>query len=269
MKKLLILVLMILISCGLFAQARPSFDQIASGTGKFFYGSAAAPSMTFGSDPDTGIYRYSDNILGVSSAGKPSVAFESDNVSSRLIFANGTIYKLGTSGVGDGTFLLYDVASTTVRFMVSKAGNFLVNTTTDDGVNKLQVYGGIAQTASTLIQDYISAKSGITHGYKVTGAYVASGATSNLVDLVRVTSIDGVEMKIVSSTYGAMADIWIPRSSISTTAVIKWQDAQGVFATSDTASKLCVYWSGSDWVIKNNQASANQLIIQIIGKGSF
>ena len=67
--KRFILVLMVLFTSALMAQVGPSFDDIATGTGKFSDGTAAAPSVTFGSDPDTGIYSYGANALGFTSNG--------------------------------------------------------------------------------------------------------------------------------------------------------------------------------------------------------
>jgi hypothetical protein len=92
--KRFILVLMVLFTSSLMAQVGPSFDDIATGTGKFSDGTAAAPSITFGSDTDTGIYRYGANSLGlgvsgsyaarVASSGNILIAGATDDGVSRL-----------------------------------------------------------------------------------------------------------------------------------------------------------------------------------------
>lgn len=53
----------------------------------------------------------------------------------------------------------------------------------------------------------------------------------------------------------------------ASSSVIIWQSSENLFATSDTASKVSVYKSGSDWVIKNN-STARTFFYHIVGTGN-
>jgi hypothetical protein len=165
--KRFILVLMVLFASSLMAQVGPSFDDIATGTGKFADGTAAAPSITFGSDPDTGIYRYEANVLGVSTGGAISSLLTDGvyyviknsseaNATSRLRLnalrldsvtttyaAVGSTIATSTVGAVSGhlTFETTNGSSLAERARITNLGNLLIGTTTDDGVNKLQIGG--------------------------------------------------------------------------------------------------------------------------------
>jgi len=66
---------------------------------QFKDGTAAAPSITFGSDPDTGIYRYGANVLGFATAGIDRL-----NIGDKLI------------GIGTGTpLMLYSGSSNAIH----------------------------------------------------------------------------------------------------------------------------------------------------------
>jgi len=68
--------------------AQPSFGVIG-GTGKFADGTAAAPSITFASDPDTGFFRFGDNVVGFAAAGTAVLRFTNNGTHGRIL--HGTV----------------------------------------------------------------------------------------------------------------------------------------------------------------------------------
>jgi len=245
-----------------FAQARPSFDQIAPGTGKFANGTAAAPSITFGSDPDTGIYRYGANEIMMATNGKPSLyvspvcfGFYRDSNSAGMILNLGgtdgagniipyaqikTVIASNTPGAyaGNLTFHTPTSVAQTERMRITNLGNVLIGTTTDDGVSKLQVNGSIS-----LLSQGSSGASGADLVYRVSIA--ASG--------VHTIPISGLEVGQIllyegTNAYGAKFFVDRPNS-------VEEQDPSNRYSnTADNASTINVYWSGSDCVIQNKTA---------------
>lgn len=173
MKRLLTLVLMVLITSGLFAQARPSFDQIAPGTGKFSDGTAAAPSITFGSDADTGLYRYGANQIGITTGAASHSALLSsgdfklmttttvDGSDDHCLWLGHDAENRGAYlslygnefpayqgmfqvGIGDGGFFrITGNAGAEALRVPANTGNLIIGDTVDDGVSKLQVNGSV------------------------------------------------------------------------------------------------------------------------------
>ena len=180
-------------------------------------GTAAAPSISFGSDPDTGIYRYGAGSIGFSAngayagrwsaAGNFLIATSTDDLANKLQVdgSAGVTGYLYTGKSGNGGVVMYQPSSSNASAIKTLAGGnmqmfsasgdidiynnlinavgirikantgaLLINTTTDDGVNKLQVNGNIKTkrlyydpASIPVFADDAAAKAG---GYNVPGA---------------------------------------------------------------------------------------------------
>jgi len=259
-----------------FAQARPSFDQIAPGTGKFANGTAAAPSITFGSDPDTGIYRYGANEIMMATNGKPSLyvspvcfGFYRDSNSAGMILNLGgtdgagniipyaqikTVIASNTPGAyaGNLTFHTPTSVAQTERMRITNLGNVLIGTTTDDGVNKLQVNGGVSiLTTSGLIggvvpisDDGMTTDEVLTTNIKIAN-YVSCG-----------------RLYLVSTSHNIKAIVDVFGSTLT---LVTGSTTTEVSTTKDTASKLNIYVESGVLKIQNKRASTTSVYAQYTG----
>lgn len=145
-------------------------------------GTAAAPSLSFTSDPDSGIYRIGANNIGIAVNGTKALDIKSTglNVTGALEIASdlgiinsaakwnlvgdetplSATYTSGTAlagiysvvenigGFAGLSFKTQDAGGTgyTSRLYITHAGNVLIGTTTDAGTGKLQVAGTTAST---------------------------------------------------------------------------------------------------------------------------
>lgn len=91
------------------------------------------------------------------------------------------IYSTTTgSTAGAGSFAIYDAASGTFRLLMKPTGNVLINTTTDDATNKLQVSGSIISNSSLKVQ---APSGGDSRRSKYHRLYSSSLADSAYLDL--------------------------------------------------------------------------------------
>lgn len=139
-------------------------------------GTAAAPAISFGPDPDTGIYRYGENSIGFSANGN-SICKYWYNAGSGYIAAptedgsdgrslelcgggggstnRGAVIGLlgndidvvgGIANINAGNVPTGDITFSTQaleRLRIKYSGNVLIGTTTDDAKSKLQVNGSM------------------------------------------------------------------------------------------------------------------------------
>lgn len=287
MKRLLILVLMVLTVTVGFAQARPSFDQIASGTGKFSNGTAAAPSITFGSDPDTGIYRYGANQIGFSTGGYVRAYIDANNliyssgfsiVSDSVDGSDNQFLKLCGGGIGGSSRGAYidlngnetaalggltlsagNVAGGSVKFNTqavergrfTHGGNLIIGTTTDDGENRLQVAGGIAQPLGF---------SNIT-GYSLSAG---SGSLANDGVLTTTISANGFTSGTIHFTSGSETSP-AQVSLVGTTLTLATGSSANVSVTKNSASKFNIYVEDNVIKIQNKRGASKSVAIYFVG----
>lgn len=141
-----------------------------SGLVKLANGTSAAPSLTFTSDTDTGIYRISANTLGISTAGVKKITISS----------GGNLIVTGTTTAG-GFISIGDITINTNKFNVAGAtGNTLIAGT-------LGVTGLITGTLATAAQTNITSVGTLT-GLSLTATtafstYISSTGTNRVFSL--------------------------------------------------------------------------------------
>ena len=102
----------------------------------------------------------------------------------------------GGTAVDEGNFTLKDDTNNAYRFIVTKSGNILVNTTTDTGA-KLQVNGSVSISGNTLINTTTDTGAKLQVNGSVS---IASSLIETTVTLVNTTSTTEVD-RFVSSVY--------------------------------------------------------------------
>jgi hypothetical protein len=152
----------------------------ASGSYSVAVGSEAAYNSTAGSNTAIGY-----QALRANTTGSNNIAIGVAAGSILTTGSNNTIVGnlSGTAGMA-GTILIG--AGGTERIRVTSAGNTLLGTTTDDGVNKLQVNGSVSATGVTLTDGtangvpYLNASKVLTSGSALTfdGTNLGVGTTS-------------------------------------------------------------------------------------------
>ncbi|MCM2276099.1 MAG: hypothetical protein NDI75_15025 [Candidatus Didemnitutus sp.] len=97
-----------------------------SSTFEFADGSAAAPSITFASDPDTGFYRPSADVLGVALAGVRRFNFGTNGANSPRLFGNDT--NSGFVEWDSAGMMTFQAAGTNQNVVLAPSGSGFVYT---------------------------------------------------------------------------------------------------------------------------------------------
>ena len=86
--------------------------------------------------------------LGINSSGWATGSWTINGADDGYLYASDGNLSIGTAGAKYLSFFTGGTLAANERARITSAGNLLIGTTTDDGVNKLQVNGGV--TASTI-----------------------------------------------------------------------------------------------------------------------
>lgn len=226
--------------CGSLCQAR------------YTDGTAAAPSITFGSDPDTGIYRYGTNEIGFSTGGNAIGRFRGSRLEINAIeLPNkdiapdkvGVYQGLNVLQLVQGTagFTINNSSNTTILLNIKNTtGNVLIGTTTDDGVNKLQVDGSISQPVS----------SGVVSGsFRYANGSIAANGTATI--MLAGNAMAG-NLHVYS---GSTPDIGSIRIT-GTTLALETGSSANFSVTKDNAGTINVYIESGNLVVQNKEAAA-------------
>ena len=120
-------------------------------------GTAAAPSLSFSADTDTGFYRQNTNVIGVSLAGAAAGRFEGDGASGiRFRHPTGNYLGLNNSGaievIAAGTNQNITLTPSGTGILTTAARATVTNTTAGSaGAGALVVSGGLATGAASYI----------------------------------------------------------------------------------------------------------------------
>lgn len=148
-------------------------DLAAGGAYKFASGSAAAPSIAFASDPDTGFYRVTDDLVGVATGGIGAGSFGRNGAGGGLaIYATGTNQSITLNPSGTGTTALNAASSSTTLGGLIPA---LQLNQTSSTLNAL--YGIAFRTSGNFYGAFIGA---------------AQDGTGNVGNTIRLVNKDGV-----------------------------------------------------------------------------
>lgn len=149
----------------------------AGGTYRFADGTAAAPSIAFASDPDTGFYRISDNILGFAANGVASLRFPGGG---NIRSASGVVLSLGTVDAGEG----FGMDNNGAIYLTGRGTNQNITLTPSGTGKTLITANGLSVTAPQLqIQ-----KTGVTHTLNV-----YSGTAGSVIAALNASSGFGIE----------------------------------------------------------------------------
>jgi hypothetical protein len=212
-------------------------------------GSTAAPTVPL---DVTGIAQFSSNIR---SAGNPVIySYNGDTVD---------VVRAGIQLVGSDPSIRFTVASSE-RMRITATGNLLIGTTTDDGVNKLQVAGSVKATTFTALNGtgvgYVVVAGRSTDG-RAELAFQNNGLSANNVQLIATTNnldiaIGGSTKATVTST----GDFHTPAGATSMSAgFIRIPSAAGAPTGTpatisgtvpmyyDSINSRFYIWDGSTW----------------------
>jgi len=191
---------------------------------------------------------------------------------------NGPTPKIvvGSSGISDGSvtpakissgYNLLTDAEKTQALTGSSTVNFVAKTVTAENGNftkKLDIYEETTTLPSLSARTY-------TSGYFKVGSIYLSATPSELTiaSLTKSISFAAGKITLLSSKEREAADIYLPNYDGASPSVIIWQAAGNIFATSDTAGKICIYRGSSNrWVIKNNTGSTTNLFYTLLASGN-
>lgn len=224
-------------------------------------GTAAAPAISFGSDPDTGIYRYGANSIGFSIGGVGNAYFESKRLSIETgIGSAGVWLRTATDDTYSEIQAYVGGGVSWLPLVVNLAGgNVLVGTTADDGVNKLQVNGGISGKDITVNHGtYTSLR--VDEVFELANGASATSGTDFLVGL---DSELGILKMYDREGVAGSAEFYFTNN----TAAKAWGDAKFT-VIEDNASTVNVFISaaaGRPIVIQNNSGSVVTLGMMWVG----
>ena len=192
------------------------------------YGTPTYPSHTFGGDSNTGLSRAAEDTLAFSTGGVEAARF-----------TDGQRLLLGTTE-DDGVNTLQVNGNTKID------GNVIIGTAGDTG-EKLQVNGNIK----------VDIDSGI---FKTQQINLANGASIDVRSTLGLSNYPFGMLEIIclesNFAHGAFSLI----GTNDTSSLL--YGSTTYLATSDTASKLCVYSSGSgDYSIKNNLGGSRAILL--------
>lgn len=109
----------------------------------------------------------------------------------------------------------------TERGRITASGNWLINTTTDDGINKLQVNGGASATSFTAG----TGSSQTAIGSKVLDFYNASSSVGKIRVVDDATTVDAMTF----SKSGSTSNVTVPNGTITSTGFIKSGSSDSYF----------------------------------------
>lgn len=240
-----------------------------AGIGKFSDGTATAPSITFDSSSNTGIYYAGTNHIGMSCGGASSGLFSSGEFyiirptgnigdSANLYFTlrnaldESTNYGQISVGVATSTAGAYSgslrfsnaVAGILAeRMRISSAGNILLGTTTDDGAHRIQA----SSSSGKIFRFYTN-----NGEFTMVRESLANATSVGLETLIPTLSSHMGKITFTSGSNGAVIDV---ACSNGTTAIMS--DPFSKAAITDTAGKICFINDGDGTVsIKNNSGAS-------------
>jgi hypothetical protein len=197
-----------------------------SGAFKAADGTAGAPSISFASTPDMGLYKYSANVLGLAVSGTPIAAFNGQGL---FIQKGGDAGNASLNWNDSGTGL-YSPASSTIalstngveRLRVNSAGNVGIGTSTPGTGTMLSVEGQIRSKSfsiSTAAVDWASGNAGST-SYDCAGtisfANLRDGGSYTLVVTGAGTTQCNFNTSITGDDAGTVAYRFNPANGVRT-----------------------------------------------------
>jgi len=195
---------------------------ISSGTAAFSAGSAAAPSITFAVDPDTGIYSEGANQIGFATGGVRRAALSNN----AMYFSDGTVALPSLSFLNDSNTGIYSSAADQVAF--STGG---VNVAKFLGSGGRVISGSAALPSWSFLADID------------TGLYNSSAGALNV-------TCNGTNSLQVSTD-------GLASGTITAASSIKWKVFTGTLASGGTADLACpgtTILSISGWVVTGGTA---------------
>jgi hypothetical protein len=219
-------------------------DIYASGTVKVSTGTAAAPTYSFASDPNTGMYSPAADTVGVSVAGAEALRVNSAGEVLVAASTDAGDYKLQVNG----------------NAYVN--GNVLVGTTIDDSTSKLRVNGRIYNSfldATSTQRVYKSDALLVMAANDVIP--INSALSSEIPSGKRVGRIDATECN------GGYITSYALRGGTNT--AVEGFDPANIFSpTFDNANTINICYSATEanYVIQNKTASTIRLHISYIGQ---
>lgn len=238
-------------------------------------GTAAAPSITWTIDPDTGLYRITSNSLGLSIGGTLRLTFNTGNVTSTvpLLGASGTVAAPSISFSSDPDSGIYSISDNTVGI---SAGSSLKATITNTGFSSTNP---ISTTNST-------DSSSSSTGSLITTGGIGCGKKLYVGDALFLPTTGGTATGLnyyeVYSHSTTWSGIWASPilGGVTITKVNNWVMLNGVaiigtattasFITMDTALPARFCPANDNYIqaiVRNNGASSNTGTIEILTTG--
>lgn len=137
-------------------------------------GSTAAPAFSFSSDPNTGMYKYADDMIGFSTNGVPAMAI-TNNANIRLFNTEGTFYtEIVNQPTANRTLTLSASGNT-----VLVNGTMVPNSVTLTAGDGLTGGGNLSANRSFAVDDTVLRTTGaqtITGNKTITGVFLPTGS---------------------------------------------------------------------------------------------
>jgi len=171
------------------------FDQITANFLSLSDGSASLPSLTFTSDPDTGLFLISPNNLGITVGGVEQIDISSSatTFTNPLLAPNGVVSAPAYSFSGDTDSGMYWVNATTIALAVAGVRQLNISTTKTTLQSPIIQQGSSTNGVATSVTNGIY-RSGCRSFSNWTKSETATGATTYTFTLTLQTNTSSVHI---------------------------------------------------------------------------